>query len=364
MGDTTDEYDSDVDSIARPQTPKDKISVLRRPSSAPGSRISSPKPFERTFRPKGRAIPPTRGIFIHDDRSKAIAVTSRTTKTLTFYRPRASMVSWMSANGAKSSSSSNNSPRAPMQQMNGSDSEVSNELLGNPFITTDVMLAGIFGSAPTDEFIFGTESVGPPEAFYPFVSVGTNGMVMDDENDYEDEDSQEDLNITDFMDFGDDADETDLEQEDEETDVPATPAGSMLAMNGSTPAHPTPMTNTPVNRQRNTSDVMLQHFDRGVVTAFRNNQNRYRDLSCLPSDPSIRAGISRPVRSGKSAEAVMTPLRKRPMPKKIAKSPYQPSSPLVNNSSPLKGVAKASSRLNDSIMSGSPRRAPRMGTFS
>ena len=362
MGDTTDEYDSEVDSIARPHTPLDRKSVLRRPSSAPGSKASSPKPFERTSRPNGRAIPPTRGIFIHDDRSKAIAVTNRTTKTLTFYRPRASMASWMSAHGAKSSSSStNNSPRATMQQLNGSDSEVSNEVFSNPFIT-DIMLTGIFGSAPTDEFIFGAESIGPPEAFYPFVSIGTNGAVVDDEDDYEDVDSQEDLNITDFMDFGDDAEDTDVEHEDEDTEVPATPATPMLAMPGSTPAHPTPMTDTPVNRQRNTSDVMLQHFDRGVVTAFRNNQNRYRDLSCLPSDPTIRASVSRPIRSGKSAEAVMTPLRKRSTPKKVAKSPYLPSSPLVNASSPLNGVTRASSRLHNSVMSS--RRAPKMGTFS
>ncbi|KAF2687466.1 hypothetical protein K458DRAFT_386282 [Lentithecium fluviatile CBS 122367] len=362
MGDTTDEYESDVESVAHPQTPLQKKSVLRRPSSAPGSKASSPKPFERTSRPTGRAIPPTRGIFIHDDRSKAIAVTNRTTKTLTFYRPRATMVSWISTHGTKSSSTStaNNSPRTSMQQLNGSDSEVSNEVFSNPF-TTDIMLTGIFGSAPTDDFFFGAESIGPPEAFYPFVSIGANGTIMDDEDDYEDEDSQEDLNITDFMDFGDDADDTDVEQEDEETDVPATPATSMLALNGSTPAQPTPMTETPTNRKRNTSDVMLQHFDRGVVTAFRNNQNRYRDLSCLPSDPTIRASVSRPIRSGKSAETVMTPLRKRSMSKRAAKSPYQASSPMVNASSPLSGVTKASSRLHNSVMSS--RRVPRMGTF-
>lgn len=249
-----------------------------------------------------------------------------------------------------------------MQQFNASDSEVSNEVFSNPF-TTDIMLTGIFGSAPGDEYFFGTESIGPPEAFYPFVSIGANGTVVDDEEGYdEDEDYEDDLKITDFMDFGSDADATDVDQEDDETDVPATPATSMIAMNGSTPAHPTPLTETPGNRKRTTSDAMLQHFDRGVVTAFRNNQNRYRDIACLPSDPSIRASVSRPVRSGKSAEAVMTPLRKRSMSKRSAKSPFQASSPIVNASSPLSGVTKASSRLHSSLMSS--RRAPRMGTFS
>lgn len=219
------------------------------------------------------------------------------------------------------------------------------------------MLTGIFGSAPTNDFFFGADSVGPPEAFYPFVSVGTNGTIMDEEGEYdEEEDYEDDLNITDFMDFGDDADATDV---DEETDVPATPAASTMAMNGSTPAHPTP---TPSNRKRNASDAMLQHFDRGVVTAFRNNQSRYRDVACLPSDPSIRASVAKPIRSGKSAEQLMTPLRKRTGPKRVAKSPFQQSSPMVHASSPLNGVTRATSRLHDSVITS--HSVPKMGTFS
>ncbi|KAJ4350523.1 uncharacterized protein N0V89_009144 [Didymosphaeria variabile] len=363
MGDTTDEYESDSD--APPETPLRRKSVLRQPSSAPGSRFNSPQAFERSFRPTGRAIPPTRGIFIHEDFSKAIAVTNRTTKRLTFYRPRTPLVAWVPLNGAQSSSTSNanDSPRTSLAQLNASDSEVSNEVFSNPFTTSDIMLTGIFGSAPSNDYFFGTDSIGPPEAFYPFVSIGTNGAVMDDEDDAEDEDYEDDLNITDFMDFGSDVDATDVEQEDDETDMPATPAASTMAMPGSTPAHSTPMADSPVNRKRTTSDAMLQHFDRGVVTAFRNNQNRYRDIAQLPSDPTIRASVSRPVRSGKSAETLMTPLRKRPSAKRTAKSPFQASSPMVNASSPLSGVTKASSRLNKSLMNPPPR-APRMGAFT
>lgn len=355
MGDTTDEYESD--SEAPPQTPLQKKSVLRQPPSAPGSRFNSPQAFERSSRPSGRAIPPTRGIFIHEDFSKAIAVTNRTTKRLTFYRPRTPMISWIPINGAQSSSTSNpnDSPRASLAQFNASDSEVSNEMFNNPFTTSDIMLTGIFGAAPSNEYLFGAESIGPPEAFYPFVSIGANGVV-DDDDDLEDEDYEDDLNITDFMDFGSDVDATDVEQDEEETDMPATPAASAMVMNGSTPAQSTPANDTPVNRKRSTSDAMLQHFDRGVVTAFRNNQNRYRDIAQLPSDPTIRASVSRPVRSGKSAEAVMTPMRKRTSSKKAAKSPFQASSPLSAR------VTKASSRLNSSLLN--HPRAPRMGAFT
>ncbi|KAF2645158.1 hypothetical protein P280DRAFT_477107 [Massarina eburnea CBS 473.64] len=364
LGDTTDEYESGLESDARPQTPLQKKSVLHRPSSAPGSKVTSPKPFARSSMAR-RAVPPIRGIFVHDENNKAIAVTNRTTKKLTFYRPRATVVSWMTHNPHSSSNSTNNSPRTSLQQYNASDSEVSNELLNNPF-GTDIMLTGIFGSTPANDYFFGADNMGPPEAFYPWISVDTHGALVDEEGEYEEEeDDEDDLKLEDFMDFGDDGDATDVDQEDDEMDVPATPATSMMATNGSTPAHPTPATATPANRKRNTSDAMLQHFDRGVVTAFRNNQNRYRDVACLPSDPTIRASVSKPVRSGKSAEQLMTPLRKRSGARRAAnpKSPFQKSSPMVNAhaSSPLTGVAKASSRLHSSVLQTEP---PRMGTFS
>ncbi|CAO2647987.1 Nn.00g089090.m01.CDS01 [Neocucurbitaria sp. VM-36] len=365
MGDTTDEEDFGPE--VPPRTPVQKQSVLRRPNSAPGSRAATPNPFQRSSRPTGRQIPPTRGVFIHDDSTKAIAVTNRATKTVTFYRPRATLIPWIPLNGYHSSTSStaNNSPRTSIAQLNGSDSEVSNEVFNNA-LGTDIMLTGIFGSAPGNDYFFGNDSVGPPEAFFPFVSIGSNGnMNIMDEDEYDDsEDYEDDLNITDFMDFGSEGDDTDLEQEEEETDVPATPATTKMAPPSSTPAQPTPMTETPSNRKRTTSDVMLEHFDRGVVTAFRNNQNRYRDVSSLPQDPAVRASVSRPVRSGKSAEALITPLRKRSRAKRMARSPLHAGATIGNHSSPLSGVSKAASRLQNSVMSPPRGPPPRMGTFS
>ncbi|KAL6152177.1 hypothetical protein ACJBU6_09058 [Exserohilum turcicum] len=346
LGDTTDEEDFGNDIL--PRTPTQKQSVLHRPSSAPGSRAGTPKPFQRSARPVGRQIPPTRGIFIHDETDQAIAVTNRATKAVSFYRPRTVLIPWIPLTDYQSSTSStvNNSPRNSIAQMNASDSEVSNEVFNNG-LSTDIMLSGIFGSGPND-YMFGNESVGPPEAFYPF-----DGSSSDD---YED-----DINITDFMDFGSDADDTDIDDDDvEDTDVPATPATSTVAHVGSTPA--APQTDTPQTRKRTTSDVMLEHFDRGVVTAFRTNQSRYRDVASLPSDPAARASVSRPVRSGKSAEALITPLRKRSRSNRVAKSPLK-NHTSMNQSSPLSGVSKATGRLHGSVM-GSPRGPPRMGRFS
>ncbi|KAF2033635.1 hypothetical protein EK21DRAFT_86120 [Setomelanomma holmii] len=363
MGDTTDEEDFGDD--APPRTPVQNRSVLRQSASAPGSRAATPNPFQRSIRPTGRQIPPPRGVFIHDDSTKAIAVTSRFTKGVTFYRPRPAMIPWLPLNGYHSSTSStaNNSPRNSIAQLNAnaSDSEVSNEVFNNA-LATDIMLSGIFGSAPGGDFAFGNESVGPPEAFYPFVSIGSNGnMNLMDDDDYDDsEDYEDDLNITDFMDFGSEGDDTDLEQDNEETDVPATPASSQVAVNGSTPARPTPASATP--RKRTTSDAMLEHFDRGVVTAFRNNQNRYRDVASLPQDPAARSAVSRPVRSGKSAEALITPLRKRSKSNRMTRTPLRTGP--ITQSSPLSGVTKATSRLQHSMMSAPRAPPPRMGTFS
>lgn len=276
------------------------------------------------------------------------------------------MIPWIPLNDYHSSTSStaNNSPRNSIAQLNASDSEVSNEVFNNN-LGTDIMLTGIFGSAPGNDYFFGNDSVGPPEAFYPFVSIGSNGgMNLMDEDEYDDsEDFEDDLNIADFMDFGSEGDDTDVDEDDDEMEVPTTPGNSSMAPPSSTPVAPTSMTQTP-GHHRTTSDFMLEHFDRGVVTAFRNNQNRYRDVSSLPQDPAARASVSRPVRSGKSAETLITPLRKRSRPNRVAKSPLQSVSALKNQSSPLSAVTKATSRLQSSVMNARRGPPPRMGTFS
>ncbi|KAF3042463.1 hypothetical protein E8E12_009829 [Didymella heteroderae] len=354
-GDTTDEEDFGSD--VPPQTPLSKKSVLQQPQSAPGSRAGTPKPFARSNRPTGRQIPPMRGVFVHKESNAAIAITNRATKTVTFYRPRVQQIPWIPINGTHSSTSStaNNSPRASLAQFaNVSDSEA--EAMNNALSATDIMLTGIFGSAPGNgDFFFSNDNVGPPEAFYPFVSLGANGnMDAYDDEDFESEDYEDDLKIDDFMDFGDDSDNSDMEDDGEETDAPTTPGASQS--NGGRSVEATPIEETPGNRKRTKSDVMLEHFDRGVVTAFRNNQNRYRDVASLPSDPTARNAVNRPVRSGKSADALITPLRKRSKSNRMAKSPMAP----IPQSSPL--VSKTQGSM------AAPRRPhgppPKMGTFS
>lgn len=356
MGDTTDECDSEAS--PPPRSPQQK-SVLRRPSSAPGSRAATPKPYQRSTRSgTGKFLPPVCGVFIHGDRNKAIAVTNRTTKTVAFYRPRTGVTfrrSNFEAAATSATSTAQNSPRTNLQHL-GTDDNDFHDAFTSPFNnSTDIMFTGIFGAAPDSDILalLNGSSVGPPEAFYPFVSVNQNGTytIMSDEDGLLDEEAEisEDINLEDFMDFGPEGDETDVEQEDS-TDTPATPATSMVALPSSTPAQPTPNEMTPSNRKRTASNVMLEHFDRGVVTAFRNNQYHYRSLARLPHDPDLRASVSRPIRSGRSAETLMSPLRKRSV---ITKK---------MNGTVLAGISKATGKPSSRAMHS--QHGPRAGTFS
>lgn len=349
LGDTTDDCASDFGSPP-PQTPQQK-SILRRPSSAPGSKVSSPKPYQRSSRPNTtkKSNPPLRGVFIHGEENEAIAVTSRTTKTVAFYRPRTARVRRNYTAGSSATSTAHNSPPSMLQ---GEESDF-NGAFTSPFqSSTDIMFSGIFGAAPNNDFVSLLGSVGPPEAFYPFVSVNQNGRVslLSDDDTFGEEDTEigQDLNIDEFMDFGPEGDETDVEPEDS-TDAPATPATSMIVIPGSTPAQSSAVDMTPTNRKRTTSDALLEHFDRGVVTAFRNNQNHYHSLARLPYDPDLRASVSRPLRSGRTAEAVMSPMRKRSsISKKTNKVSYGTLGHAVAG-----GGSGATSR----------RRGPAMGSF-
>jgi hypothetical protein len=218
-------------------------------------------------------------------------------------------------------------------------------------IPSDIMLSGVFGAAPNSLVQFGGQTYGPPEAFYPWVAV-PDDLMQDDDDDSDYSDDDEFLDINALIDFGGDPDETDAA---EETDipVPATPSTSMIVGDGSTPAQPTPgEPTTPVPHRRNASDAMLEHFDRtgGVVTAFRNNQNRFRDFARLPFNPDQRASASTPVRSGRSADTLISPLRKRgSISKRIAGPPL------------FSGVAKTA---RNPIKSHRAARGPPAGTFA
>ncbi|KAI9730042.1 MAG: hypothetical protein M1818_008311 [Claussenomyces sp. TS43310] len=161
----------------------------------------------------------------------------------------------------------------------------------------------------------GGQALGPPEAFYPFVSVSANGVIARESAsssfDEDDVDDDEVWNIQDLIDFGDDSDEAE-EDDSNETETPSTPARPLSSEDQ---VHP-----------------LLEHFGRGVVGAFRRNQNRHHLISRnVASRESLAfSGPYQPVRGIKggrlaAANTPITPLRKSKTLRVVA----TPSSPVA-----------------------------------
>lgn len=189
------------------------------------------------------------------------------------------------------------------------------------FSGANLMMGGLLHGAPGSEFLLGGQVLGPPEAFYPFRSVGPDGRVLDpDDNDEEDDDDDDEqmLNVNDFIDFGDGSscDENDDRDEDLAT-IASTSDGDMTSpTNWNPPSVPDTAASSP---SMVTAQSLLDHFDRGVVTSFRRNQNRHKMLLKSP----VRSQISMDaptvhgsaIKGGRyaAANSPITPRRKRKM---------------------------------------------------
>jgi hypothetical protein len=291
-GDTTDE------DVAPPATLRPQNSQIRRRSpSATHSAANTPKPFPRSKRSqKG----PVLGSFVVDQQ-KAMAFIDPNTKQLRIQRARSPFVNPFLQNSTESSAG--NSPQVPFQVLAyDSDQSSQSHLFTGP---SDVMMSGVFGGVPGQRYQNGRFVVeapgqlliGPPEAFYPFIPIrddGTPDSDIDEEITTEDEFEDDGDLLSFFLDM--DGEDDDDDDDDEELDDDATSPTTTDAAEA-TPSH-----------TRNISQAMIDHFDRGVVNSFRNNQDRYRTVSRLPHDTS---SLSTPVRRGKTAETLMTPPRKR-----------------------------------------------------
>jgi hypothetical protein len=171
----------------------------------------------------------------------------------------------------------------------------------------DIMMSGLLNGN------LGGEILGPPEAFYKFQSINANGVIEeDDEYDYDDDDDEDLLNIADFIDFGDDsseAEEQDCNNEDEDSE------GVALK----DPLLSTPATKSP-------SNSLLEHFDRGVVSSFRRNQNRHTNLLRRPNTNHTLYAI----KGGRHivANAPITPMRKRKASRSVSQMNVTPTNNL------------------------------------
>ncbi|QDS75592.1 hypothetical protein FKW77_006280 [Venturia effusa] len=295
-----DGYDSDGDTTDDDLPPPRNIStpkslLHRRSPSTLHSATATPKPF-----PRGRrtAKGPVMGSFVVDEQ-KAMAFIDPNTRQLKIHRARAPFVGATRSGMATPGSTTSNSPQVLSQNLAyESDNSDLSHGIQRPF---DVMMSGVFGGLPGQRYqdgrfvmeANGPMLIGPPEAFYPFVSARADGTIEVDSDDFDTEDDSEiDCNIIDaFLNMGDYEDEEEPEiDEEESTSPPPSEAADK------TPA-----------QKRSVTEHLIRNFDRGIVSSFRNNQDRSRQLSGLPHTGNRAA----PVRDGRTAEDLMTPPRKR-----------------------------------------------------
>jgi hypothetical protein len=175
--------------------------------------------------------------------------------------------------------------------------------------SANLMMSAMY--TPLDNILEGA-ALGPPEAFYPFVSISANGAITQDEHlsssfDEDDVDDDDMWNITDLIDFGDETSDDGGAIGDEED------GSSSAADPSSTPIRPTTASS------EDQVHPLLEHLDRGLVGAFRRNQTRHQLLvrnaasaRSLAFSGAYYEGTLRGIKGGRLAAAntSMTPVRK------------------------------------------------------
>ncbi|KAL4921941.1 hypothetical protein BDW62DRAFT_173702 [Aspergillus aurantiobrunneus] len=297
-GDTTDE------DLPPPATITHPRSILRRDSSA--SLVAGVE--EKAEPTPRRRRGPLMGTFVADPH-KPVALVDCTGKHLVIIPAYASSRhDWLESAATSACGTANNSPRATtMHLIDESDTDA----LVSPNMDLSPMLASsanLMMTALGNDITPGGQVMGPPEAFYPSRDFAIDSSFEEDD---EDEDPEAQLNVDDFIDFGDGSSDEELDKESDE-DVLASPM--TVAAVGSTNGTPTPNRGADPH-QANSAERFLNHLDRGIVTAFRRNHNRYQALLRLPqhrefmpaNSPSRPASVFRHARHADQR----TPTRKR-----------------------------------------------------
>jgi hypothetical protein len=295
QGETTDEEVLPPRTVNRPQSLLRLNSATQsRSSIAPRGSITPNRRSMVTPSPAARRRGPSLASWVVDP-TKPIAVVDCTGKTMLIYpAPRS-----VRANTPKDfinslNSSTTVSPRTSFLGFEDSEndhSEPSSQDQGTTMLrnTPNVMMGGLLHGAPGMESILSGQVLGPPEAFYPFTSIDANGMIMDDDDDIDDEDDDDEddpedmLNIQDFIDFGDDSSDDDQQMADDSDSTVLPNAGPDSS----------PLTKIMLGKS-SSSQHLLDHLDRGVVSSFRRNQQahlrRPHPSAMLKSPYGIKGG--------------------------------------------------------------------------
>ncbi|KAL4992593.1 hypothetical protein BDW68DRAFT_149234 [Aspergillus falconensis] len=297
-GETTDE------DLPPPATITHPRSILRRDSSASLAAGVEEKTEPTPRRRRG----PIMGTFVADPH-KPVALVDCTGKHLVIIPAYASSRhDWLESAATSVCGTANNSPRATtMHLIDESDTDA----LISPNVDLSPMLASsanLMMTALGNDIALGGQVMGPPEAFYPSRDFAIDSSFEEDD---EDEDPEAQLNVDDFIDFGDGSSDEEL---DKDSDEEAMASPMTVAAVGSKNGTPTP-NRGPDLHQTNSAERFLNHLDRGIVTAFRRNHNRYQALLRLPqhrefmpaNSPSRATSVFRHARHADQR----TPTRKR-----------------------------------------------------
>lgn len=249
------------------------------------------------------------GTFVADPH-KPVALVDCTGKHLVIIPAYASSRhDWLESAANSVPGTANNSPRqTTLQLVDESDTDAlvsPNQTDFSPMLASS---ANLMMTALGNDLTPGGQVMGPPEAFYPSRDF-TIDSSFEDDDEYDPESA---LNVDDFIDFGNGSsdEEEDMGKFDDETPISPMTAGPHMQSMGT----PTP-TRNPETQQDSNAERFLNHLDKGIVTAFRRNHNRYQTLLRLPqhrefmpaNSPSRPASV---FRHAKHADQ-RTPTRKR-----------------------------------------------------
>jgi hypothetical protein len=297
-GDTTDE------DLPPPATITHPRSLLRRDSSDSLAPVGDDK-SDSVPRRRG----PIMGTFTADPH-KPVALVDCTGKHLVIIPAYASSRhDWLDSAANSMPGTANTSPRqTTLHLVDDSDTDALASPTQTDFSPMLASSANLMMTALGNDLTPGGQVMGPPEAFYPSQDFTIDSSFEDDD----DEDPESALNVDDFIDFGDGSSDED-EDMDKEYDESAQ-VSPMVPPTSKSMGTPTP-TRKSESQPYNNEERFLNHLDKGIVTAFRRNHNRYQALLRLPqhrefmpaNSPARPASVFRHAKNNDQR----TPTRKR-----------------------------------------------------
>ncbi|KAJ5692881.1 hypothetical protein N7462_002304 [Penicillium macrosclerotiorum] len=295
-GDTTDE------DLPPPATITHPRSLLRRDST---DSLAATGDDKTDSIPRRRG--PIMGTFVADPH-KPVALVDCTGKHLVIIPAYASSRhDWLDSAANSMPGTANNSPRqTTLQLIDESDTDAlasPNQTDFSPMLASS---ANLMMTALGNDLTPGGQVMGPPEAFYPSQDFTIDSSFEDDDDD----DPEAALNVDDFIDFGNGSSDEEDNGNTFEDEALISPMATTSGMQ--TLGTPTPTRNQqPANKE----ERFLNHLDKGIVTAFRRNHNRYQALLRLPQHREFMPANSpsRPASVFRHAKHTdqRTPTRKR-----------------------------------------------------